>query len=405
MSELYTNILSAVVLAIAAGTIVELWKQRHGLLSDEVGEEFRSLSWRVVIFLIFPFVVWMDLRASILATEFLGGWVKDWHYGLLWFSAIPRSLPSADLLLPALFAGVLVQFLLALCLVPSLFFRPHPFLASVITQTISLILASNLILDPLLGVAGAGSSRWQIAYASAPRDGLLLILALYLCASLLFLFAAKSKTIRIWLAELTSPALAEQLRIAISEAKFDRNNQYQCCRLAILFDKAGMKSNAAKELQHLSKIAEGSIYLPFLEGLLSYKKRHYKKSRRAFEAAASFRDLNETLRATFFSAAACAAYADEDTEGSLNLCDRALEFDDKSLVARMVKVDAYLRLGKKEEAGEEVLAAIQRGLDCDVEDKIPMDPELTLRQIFRYQKSEARNKELAKSEEAALVES
>ena len=137
MSQLYSNLLIAVVIAIALGTIFELWKQRHNLFRDELDDEVRSLVWRVVIFLVFPFIVWLDLRATLVATEYLGGWVEQWNYGLLWYSALPQNLPHADLLVPALFAGVFVQITLALCLLPSLFFRPHPFLASAITYTIS----------------------------------------------------------------------------------------------------------------------------------------------------------------------------------------------------------------------------------------------------------------------------
>src|SRR4051812_19578045 len=144
MSQLYTNLFSAFVIAIAAATLVELWKQRHNLFNDELSDETRALAWRVTIFLLFPFIVWLDLRATIVATEYVGGWVKEWHYGLLYYSAIPHALPHADLLVPALFAGVLVQLLLGLCLLPSLFFRPHPFLATIITYTVALILASNL---------------------------------------------------------------------------------------------------------------------------------------------------------------------------------------------------------------------------------------------------------------------
>jgi hypothetical protein len=93
------------------------------------------------------------------------------------------------------------------------------------------------------------------------------------------------------------------------------------------------------------------------------------------------------LRATFLSAAACAAYAQGDIHGSINLSDRALEFDSDSIVARMVKVDAYLRLGKREQAGEEVLAALRLGSDFELECKVPLDAELTLRQIFQSQTS------------------
>lgn len=389
MSQLYTNLLSAVVIAIAIGTIFELWKQRNSLFRDELDDEVRSLVWRVVIFLVFPFIVWLDCRATLVATEYFGGWVKEWSYGFLWYSALPQNLPHVDSLLPVLFSGVLVQLLLAFCLLPSLFFRPHPVLATCITNTIALIFASNLIVDPIIGLLGAGSSRWQLCYSSVPKDVLVIILGLYAALSVSFLLCVRSKRVRIWFADLTSPVLAEQLRIAISEASIDRKNQFQSCRLAMLFERAGMRANATKELAHLKKIAADTLYVPFVEGLIQYRRRNYKQARSAFEAAAGVGEISDPLRATFLSAAACAAFAQGDTQGSINLSERALEFEDSSLVARMVKVDAYLRLGKKEQAGEEVLAALRQGLDFEIEDKVPLDAELTLRHIFRYQKDQA----------------
>lgn len=383
MPQLYTNLLSALVIVIAAATLFELWRQRHYLSGDELNDDARALAWRIVIFLIFPFIVWMDLRATIVATEYLGGWVKEWHYGLIWYSAVPQSLPTSELLVPALFAGVVVQLLLGLCLLPSLFFRPHPFLATIITYTITIILASNLILDPVMALVGAGGSRWQITYASAPKDALLIILFIYSCLTALFLVAVRSKPVRIWFAELTDPVLAEQLRIAMSEAACDMTSQYQICRLGVLYEKTGMRSNADRELAKLKKIGEDTVYVPFLEGLIQYRRRNYKKSRFYFEEAACLSELNDLLRATFFSAAACSAYAEGDVHGSINLCERALEFDQNSLIARMVKVDAYLRLGKKEQAGEEVVAALRISSDFDLENKIPLDADVTLRQIFR----------------------
>jgi hypothetical protein len=70
----------------------------------------------------------------------------------------------------------------------------------------------------------------------------------------------------------------------------------------------------------------------------------------------------------------------------------------------MVKVDAYLRLGHKEQAGEEVLAALRQGLDFELEDKVPLDAEMTLRQIFRFQKTAAASRDKIESEsERALI--
>jgi hypothetical protein len=407
MSELCVNLLTAVVAAIAVSTMYELWKQRHSIMRDELDEDARSLAWRTAIFLVFPFIVWLDLRATLVATEYFGGWTKEWTYGLLWYSAIPQSLPHADMLIPALFAGVAVQLLLALCLLPSLFFRPHPFLATTVSYTIAITIASNFIADPLLAVIGAGSSRWQIAYASAPKDELMIVMAAYALCSVLFLFAVQNKSIRLWFSELTNPVLAEQLRIAISESQLDRNNLFQSCRLAFLYERAGMKGHADKELKHLKKIGENSIYVPFLEGYIGYKRRSFKKSQAAFASAALFPGLVDSLRATFLAAAGCSAYANGDTETSINFSERALEFDDSSLIARMVKVDAFLRLGKKEEAGEEVLAALRRGLDVDIEDKIPLDPDFTLRQIFRFQKTSSSHAAImnAKDTESNLISS
>lgn len=407
MSTICTNILSALFLAIAASTIFELWKDRHDVFTDELDEDARVLVWKTVIFLIFPLVNLLDLKTTMVATENLGGWVKDWSYGVLWFSAFPQSLPHADLLMPALFAGVAVQFLFAICLIPALFFRPHPFLATLISYTVAIIFASNLIIDPALAFVGMGNSRWQIAFSSLPKDTLMIIVALYACLFALFVLAVKSKTLRIWFADITNPVLAEQLRIAISEAESDRNNQLQSCRLGILFERAGMRRHASKELAHLKEIAAGSIYESFLEGFIQYKRRNYRRAKVAFEQASNYPYLNDSLRSTFLGAASCAAFAQGDVHGSLNYCERALEFDDACLVARMVKVDAFLRLGKKEQAGEEVLSALKQGLDFAIEDKVPLDTDMTLKQIFRFQKQTAdkKDKEAKEAKEAALVRS
>ena len=386
MSEICTNIFSAIIVAIAASTLFELWKERNSILSDELGEDARILIWKAVIFLVFPFIVWLDLKTTLVVTEQFGGWVKDWTYGGMWFNAIPHGLPHADMLMPAIFAGVAMQFLLALCLIPALFFRPHPFLASAISYTVAVIFASNLVIDPAIALVGAGSSRWQLAFTSVPKDTLIIIIALYACLFSLFVLAVKSKTIRIWFADITNPVLAEKLRVAISEAESDRKNQFQSCRLGILLERAGMRRHANRELSHLKDIAPGSIYVSFLEGFIQYRRRNYRRARNSFEIASNFPYLNEPLKCTFLSAAACSAFAEGDTHGAIDLSEHALEFDDCALVARMVKVDAFLRLGKKEQAGEEVLSALKQGLDFEIEDRIPLDPEMTLKQIFRFQK-------------------
>lgn len=406
MLQFCTNIFTAIIVALAASTLFEIWKNRHELFEDELSEDSRLIVWKTAIFLIFPLVVWLDYRATLVATDYLGGFTKDASYSILWFNALPQGLPHADFLMPALFAGVAVQFLLALCLVPSLFFRPHPFLATLISYTVAMISASTLMIDPLIGLFGMGSSRWQLAYSSLPKDTLMIILAMYACLIALSILAVKSKTIRVWFAEITNPILAEQLRIAIAEAESDRNNQFQSCRLGILFQKAGMRRHARREFAHLKEIAPASLFVLFLDGYMQYQKRNYRKARNAFDAASNYPYLTEGLKATFLSAAACSSFAQGETHEALNYCERALEFDEEALVARMVKVDAFLRLGKKEQAGEEVLAALKRGLDFEIEDKVPLDPELTLKQIFRFQRQQAvHQKRNQKEEEAQLLRS
>lgn len=402
MSQICTNIFSALIVALAASTLFELWKHRQELSSDELSEDARLLVWKVGIFMLFPLLVWLDLKATIVATEQLGGFIKDWSYGIVWFNAIPQGLPHADYLMPALFAGVAVQFLLAICLIPALFFRPHPFLATLISYTVAIICASTLMIDPMLGLLGMGGSRWQLAYSSLPKDTLMIILSMYLCMCALFILAIKSKTIRIWFAEITNPVLAEQLRIAMLEAQSDRKNQFQSCRLGILLEKAGMRRHASREFAHLKEIAPTSLFVLFLDGFMQYRRRNYRKARQAFEQASNYPFLTENLKGTFLSAAACSAFAQGDTHGSINLCERALEFDDAALVARMVKVDAFLRLGKKEQAGEEVLTALKQGLDFEIEDKVPLDAELTLKQIVRFQRQQA-NERKSKEQAQQLV--
>lgn len=405
MSQICTNIFSAIIVALAVSTLFELWKHRHELSSDELSEDVRLLIWKVGMFLVFPLLTWLDLKATIVATEHLGGFVKDWTYGLVWFNAVPQGLPHADFLMPALFAGVAAQFLLALCLIPALFFRPHPFLATLISYTVAIICASNLMIDPALGLFGMGSSRWQLAYSSLPKDTLMIIISMYSCMCALFVLAVKSKTLRIWFAEITNPVLAEQLRIAMLEAQSDRKNQFQSCRLAILLERAGMRRHASREFSHLKEIAPGSLFVLFLDGFMQYRRRNYRKAKQSFEQASNYPFLTESLRSTFLSAAACSAFAQGETHESLNLCERALEFDDAALVARMVKVDAFLRLGKKEQAGEEVLSALKQGLDFEIEDKVPLDADLTLKLIFRFQRQQANERRLREKEAAQLVRS
>lgn len=386
MSDIFSKLVSVAIIAVALSTIFQLVKDRACLLKDDLREEDRSLAWRVVIFLILPLVIALDLRSTIIAAEWLGGWVKEWSYGILWFEAIPRSLPDANLLIPALFAGEAAQFALAIMLIPALLFRPHPFVATVLGYTIVAILATNLVIDPVISLLGAGTSRWQLAYFAAPKEDLMLVIGVHASAAVSCLLLMRNKALRLWFADLTRPVVAEELRGALYESKVEPGS-YQICRLSVLLDRAGMRRQAATELKKLRAVDGDSLYFLFLEPYMLYRRRRYEAARAGFERAAAHLDLPDTLRASFFAAAACATFADGDTRRAMNLCERALEFDTQCLVARMVKVDAYLRNGNKEEAGEEVMAAIRQGLDFDVEDKIPIDADSALKNIAKYEKN------------------
>ena len=389
MGEIFSKLASFILIGVACSTVYRLVKDRACLGRDELREDERSLAWRVVIFLVLPLIVALELRTTIITSEWLGGWVKDWSYGLLWFEAIPRNLPDVDLLIPALFAGVAVQFTLAVMLLPALLFRPHPFVATVLGYTIGAIFGFNLIVDPVISLMGGGNSRWQLAYTAVPRDQLMVVIGVYFLAAISFVLLTRNKAVRLFFADLSRPVVAEALRTALCESKAEPENSFQTCRLSVLLDRAGLKRQSMQEVRKLRRTAPGSLYLAFLEPYIYYRQRRYDSARTGFERAATYIGIPENLRAGFFAAAACSAFADGDTRRALNFCERALEFDAQCLVARMVKVDSYLRNGNKEQAGEEVMAAIRQGLDFDVEDKIPLDPEFALRAIVRFEKSRA----------------
>jgi hypothetical protein len=116
-----------------------------------------------------------------------------------------------------------------------------------------------------------------------------------------------------------------------------------------------------------------SPYTHFLDALVAYSKRDYKVAKKAFVYTCDFPGVDGELKASLLAAAACATFADNDITGALNLCERALEFDDACLVARMVKVDVFMHQGKKDQAGDEILYAMHLGLSMELEGKIPLD--------------------------------
>jgi hypothetical protein len=114
-----------------------------------------------------------------------------------------------------------------------------------------------------------------------------------------------------------------------------------------------------------------------------------------FIQTSEYEGVDGELRASLLAAAACAAFAAGETVKSLNLCDRALEFEDACLTARMVRVDAYLAQGKKEQAAQEIYGShalrprfrSQRQCALDIEKTYGEIVELTRRS--RSQKADS----------------
>jgi hypothetical protein len=390
MHDIYLWLVTAVTGAVAANTLLRLWTERSRLWQEDLHDEDRLFAWRIVLFLIYPIMTLVDLRATMVTCNWFGGYIKDWTYGLFWYSAVPRGIASHEHLLFVLFAGVIVQLLLAFSLLPSLAFRPHPFFATIIGYAITTVLGLNLVVDPLLSLLGVGGSRWQLLMVTATAGEKLYIGVVYALAAAVFLSIVCSERTRLWFADLSRPLVSEELRDVISQWKLEPANPHLCARLAILFERAGLRRKAAQRLAQLRVTHPRTIYSTFVDGVLSYRSRKYKIARARFLEAADHANTDPQLRGALLAAAGCAAFAEGDLEGALNLSERALEFDDAGLVARMVKVDVFLRTGKNEQAGEEIIAAIRRGLDLDLESKVPLDTERALQRIGRMHAAERR---------------
>jgi hypothetical protein len=202
-----------------------------------------------------------------------------------------------------------------------------------------------------------------------------------------------SQKTQLWFADLSRPLASAELRDALMEWNHDRTNPFLITRLGVLYDRAGLRRQSKAMLKRLDADYPGTVYHYFLKAIVGWRRRDYHASRIDFLQASEFVNVDSVLKASLLSASACCAFAEGDLEGSLYLCERALEFDDASLVARMVKVDVFLRTQRKEQAGEEIVAAMRRGLDLDLEDKVPLDADRVLHKIYRLQVAEKRERE------------
>ncbi len=375
MNDIYLWCVTGMAAVVALNTIWRLWTERDRLLREDLSDEDRAFAWRVVIFVIFPLLNFIDLRSTMVACNLLGGYVKSWSYGLMWFHVQPVGLPEHQLIIPVFLAGAVFQLLLAVFLLPALLFRPHPFIATLVGYTAAFTFGLNLIIDPLLALVGMGSPRWQIVYGLLSHHERAIFLTVHIAAAALYIIAMLSQSIRLVFAGLSRPGACDELKKALAEYRSCPGSVRLACLVGLLYDRAGLRRRARAQLKHLTTRDSDSLYTTFLQSLLLYKRRDYRLSRQAFITSSDYPGVDGSLKASLLAAAACCAFADEDVTGALNLASRAIEFDDFCLVARMVKVDALLRQGKKEEAGEELLLAMREGLILDLEKKVPLDAD------------------------------
>lgn len=372
--------ISGVSLLVALDTTFRLWTERHRMSKDDLNDEDRSLIWRIVLFLMFPALNLLELRSTMVTTDMFGGHVSDWTYGLMWYEAVPKDLPT-HLLIPALFSGEVAQGILAIFLIVALAVRPHPFLATLIGYSISFILGLNLVLEPLLAVSGLADNKWQIALTQTSFEQQVPLIAVHAVLAIVFIMAVRNSFVRMWFSDLTRPDASDRLKAALSDHSINPECARLTCRLGLMYDRAGLRRQAKRQLKSLKRNYRESIYTAFLDALMSYKRRNYELARKQFIFASEFVENDDELKASLLAAAACSAFASGDTLGSLNLSERALEFDDASMVARMVKVDAFLKLGRKEQAAEEILVAMHSGMPLDLENKVPLDMDKAFESI------------------------
>lgn len=375
-SNFYLWCVSGISVLVAFDTVMRMWTERHRLPKDDLNEDDRAMIWRIVLFIVFPLITLMELKATIAGVNNFGGTVDKFSYGLLWYEVSPEALTTTNLI-PALFSGEFIILLMAICMLPSLLFRPHPFLATLTGYTVSFIFFVSLIVEPVLALVGVSGSKWSLAFALGAQEQIVPLLVVHACLAVAYLMIIQNKSIRLWFSELTRPEASDRLKSAIFELRKNKNSAMVNCKLGILYEKAGLTDQAKAHLKLLLSKHKGSIYTYFLNGLLAYKSRKFDKAKSIFLYASDLDGLSSELRSHMLGAAACASFAQGEITQSINLSERALDENESYLVARMVKVDALLKMGKKDSAAQEILIAVHSGLTLDLEDKIPLDIDLT----------------------------
>jgi tetratricopeptide (TPR) repeat protein len=374
---------AALAVIVSLDTVIRLWTERHRLVKDELNDEDRSFAWRLVIFVVLPLLTLIDLRATDIAANMAGGYLSHPTYGFVWYHATLQGLTHAAPATVAFVyvAGAFAQIVFALLLIPALFFRPHPFLATFLGYTVAFTLGLNLLMDPVLSLAGLGLPRWAEILKLGMADPQAAYWPIVAQSALtgLYLFFISSSAVRLWFSDLTRPQISQELRHCLERfqtgLKARDLTASLCLQLGLLYVRAGLTRQGHKVLKQMKSLYPASICTSFLRAMLAFQERKYKDARQAFVFTSDFQRVDGELKASLLAAAACSAYAQGDTEGSLDLCERALEFEDACLTARLVKVDACLAKGKKEQAAQEIMVAMHLGLNFDLKDKVPVDAD------------------------------
>ena len=380
MNQICLWCIAAATSVVTLHTIWRLYTEPNRFVKEDLNDADSAFAWRLVIFVVFPLLTLIDLRSTTICCQILGGYIDKWSYGLLWYQALPCGLPSPEYFVPVIFSGMVVSTLLTLLLIPSLFFRPHPFFAMLIGYTAVFIPALNFIVDPLLSLVGLASSRWAWALSYGVPWQIMPLYALHFAMGLMYLCIIRNDGMRLWFAGLTRPNVCERLKKLLA-ANESLDNPKTACRLVLLYEHTGLRPKAIEHLKQIKKECPESLYTIFAESYMYYRKREYKKAGRSFLFASDYPSVEGELKASLLAAAACSAFAEGDITEALNLSARSLEFDHCSLVARMVKVDVFLKQGKRDQANRELLVAMQLGLTEEIENKIPLDSEKVFKHI------------------------
>jgi hypothetical protein len=346
VDKLSFAIVTAITAFISLDTLRRLYVDRHRFSKEDLNDYDLAFVWRIVIFIIYPILNLFSMWVSVIACQWFGGYVQNMSYGLLWYQVIPDELASKTYLIPTLFIGELAQTALVLVLLIALLFRPHPFLAMLITYVCTFVLSINLIVDPILSLLGFGSAHWQIAMAQGTKEELLILIFSHFALAVVFIALVNSEIVQRTFAELIRPVAMERLKTALSKIQ-SKNDLVSLCNLVILYEAAGLSRQASKKMKEIKASNSNALLTKFIEAYLSYKRRNFKQALRLFLSLADHFTLDSELKSMFLSAAACSAHAMRDFPKTMDLIERALEFDYHNALARMLKIDICLNRAMK----------------------------------------------------------